>query len=154
MHEVVAPRQGEGAVAVGAVHGQTCFGRTMEEHYGLAHLRLIPQAREFYAPQEYKIMLHNTPVGTITVQYMDILNGEAAKGSVYLSLMLMDETYRGKGWGTLAMQLLGQVLRDKGYQQLHLDTASTNVGAQRFYMRIGFHNRGRSRSYIYSPKRL
>jgi RimJ/RimL family protein N-acetyltransferase len=121
-----------------------------QERASRDNLRLIPLAREFYAPQEYKIMLQNTPVGTITVQFMDILNGEAAKGSVYLSLMLMDETYRGRGWGTVAMQLLGQVLRDKGYQQLHLDTASTNVGAQRFYARIGFHDRGRSRSYVSS----
>jgi ribosomal protein S18 acetylase RimI-like enzyme len=115
------------------------------------NLRLIPQAREFYAPQVYKIMLHNTPVGTITVQFMDLINGEAAKDAVYLSQVLMDETYRGRGWGTLAMQLLYRMLLDKGYRHLHLDTASTNVGAQRFYIRIGFHNRGRSRSYIYNP---
>jgi ribosomal protein S18 acetylase RimI-like enzyme len=113
------------------------------------NLRLIPQEREFYAPQVYKIMLHNTPIGTITVRFMDLLNGEAQRGAVYLSLFLMDETYRGKGWGTLAMQLLYGILRAKGYQHLHLDTASTNVGAQRFYTRIGFHNRGRSRSYVH-----
>ena len=124
------------------------------EHASHENLRLIPQARESYAPQEYKIMLHNTPVGTLTVRFMDLLNGEAAKDTVYLSLMLMDETYRGEGWGTLAMQMLCGMLQDKGYQHLHLDTASTNTGAQRFYTRIGFHSRGRSQSYIYIPTRI
>jgi ribosomal protein S18 acetylase RimI-like enzyme len=110
-------------------------------------IKLIPQAREFYAPQIYKIMHHNTPVGTITVQLMDIINGEADKDVAYLSLLQMDETYRGRGWGTLAMQLLYGMLRDKGYRHLHLDTASTNLGAQRFYTEVGFRNRGSSRSY-------
>jgi len=113
------------------------------------NLRLIPQPRDIYAPQEYKIWLHNTPIGTLKVRFLDHLNGEAAKDTVYLPLITIDQTYRGCGWGTLAIQQLCWMLRDKGYAHLHLDTASSNEGAQRFYERFGFNNRGRSRSYIH-----
>jgi GNAT superfamily N-acetyltransferase len=114
-----------------------------------SNLRLAPQARDIYGPQGYTIFLYDTAIGTVKVQFMDLLNGEAAKDAVYLSLMTIIPAYRGQGWGTLALKLLCWTLREKGYLRLHLDTASTNTGAQRFYERFGFQNRGRSRSYVH-----
>ncbi|MDF1513240.1 MAG: GNAT family N-acetyltransferase [Anaerolineae bacterium] len=110
-------------------------------------LSLMPQPRNYYEPYMYKIWLRDTWVGTLQVRYMDLLNGEAEKDEVYLTLMAINRDFRGQGWGTQALLLLCRMLQEKGYQHLYLDTAHTNVGAQRFYERFGFKNRGRSRSY-------
>ncbi|TFG69398.1 MAG: GNAT family N-acetyltransferase [Anaerolineales bacterium] len=111
-------------------------------------LRLIPQPRDFYGPHEYVIWLDDTPVGTLKVRYMDLMNGEAAKDAVYLTLMAIDQDYRRRGWGSQALKVLCRMLRGKGYAHLFLDTAHTNTGAQRFYERFGFSHQGCSRSYI------
>ena len=115
------------------------------------NLRLIPQPRDFYGPQKYKIWLRDAPIGTLKVRLLDLLAGEADKDSVYLTMMTIDQAYRGCGWGTQALQLLCWMLQDKGYAHLHLDTASTNIRAQHFYEWFGFQNQGYSRSYIQTP---
>ncbi len=112
-------------------------------------LRLVSQPHAARAFQDYEIWLYDTHIGTVKVRFLEHLTGGAKTDTTYLNLITIEKAYRGCGWGTQALWLLVKILRDKGYAYLHLDTVGTNDRAQRFYERLGFQNRGRSRNYIH-----
>lgn len=110
-------------------------------------LELIAQPILKAGAQNYAICLQGQPIGTIQIGSLRELTGSCTRDVVYLTWIGINREFRRQGWGTRALQLLAAELRGKQYRQLHLDTASTNEGAQRFYELFGFQNRGRTRSY-------
>ncbi|HEU0294369.1 MAG TPA: GNAT family N-acetyltransferase, partial [Anaerolineales bacterium] len=102
--------------------------------------------------QEYEICLLNHPIGTIQVRYLDNLTGGYTTDIAYLMWIEIVRDSQKQGWGTKSMQLLISYLRSQNYHHLHLDTASTNQAAQRFYERLGFQNRGKTRGYLKTTK--
>jgi ribosomal protein S18 acetylase RimI-like enzyme len=53
------------------------------------------------------------------------------------------ERYRGRGLGTAVLGLIEGACRVLGVRALHLEVERTNVGAQRFYHRLGFQDHDR-----------
>lgn len=60
----------------------------------------------------------------------------------------VDDSYANKGFGSQFIKLICNDLWSNGYKRLDLDTAKNNLGAQRFYERNGFINKGITRSYF------
>ncbi len=87
-------------------------------------------------------------VGTAIMHPMDKLTGRLTRDVVYMRWIGINKELRGKGLGSQFMGQLAQHYLTQGYSTLHLDTASTNLGAQRFYERHGFGYLGSTRSYV------
>jgi RimJ/RimL family protein N-acetyltransferase len=118
------------------------------EPIGHQELELVPQVSLESDVQNYEICLSNHPIGTIQVRYLDSCTGESTTDIAYLMWIEIASAFHEQGWGTKSMELLISHLQSKKYQQLHLDTASTNHTAQRFYERFGFQNRGKTKCYL------
>ena len=89
-------------------------------------------------------------IATARVRYLDAMTDGYTRDVVYLSWIGVREQDRGKGVGTRLVRLLTGHLVGNGYRYLQTDTAGDNVGARRFYERLGFQSRGYTRSYIRS----
>ena len=131
-------------------HENVYYSLELRESELIRHqkLELVPQASLESDIQNYEICLSNHAIGTIQVRYLDSLTGGSTTDIAYLMWIEIASAFHGQGWGTKSMELLILHLQAKKYQQLHLDTASTNHPAQRFYERFGFQNRGRTRCYL------
>lgn len=53
-------------------------------------------------------------------------------------MLAVDRNYRGAGLGTLLTQEFFRECAKKGLRQVSLEVRASNVGAQRFYQRLGF----------------
>ncbi|HQN75895.1 MAG TPA: GNAT family N-acetyltransferase [Methanomassiliicoccales archaeon] len=53
-------------------------------------------------------------------------------------MLAVDRGYRGAGLGTLLTQEFFRECGNKGIRQVSLEVRASNVGAQRFYQRLGF----------------
>ena len=87
-------------------------------------------------------------IATARVRYLDAMTDGYTRDVVYLSWIDVREQDRGKGAGTKLVRLLTGQLLGNGYRYLHTDTAADNVGARRFYEKLGFQRKGYTRSYI------
>jgi ribosomal protein S18 acetylase RimI-like enzyme len=65
----------------------------------------------------------------------------------YLYYIEIQKEYRHKGWGTKCVNIIFHILNERQIIKLDLDTIDTNTIAQRFYGKIGFINKGITRSY-------
>ena len=65
----------------------------------------------------------------------------------YLVWIYIDGKYRHQGLGAKCMNKLFYELRQKGISRLDTDTADNNVNAQGYYIKTGFVDMGRMRSY-------
>ena len=57
---------------------------------------------------------------------------------MYLHTLAVAPAMRGKGIGTLLLDAVFQIARDKGYRSVSLEVVDTNRDARRLYERIGF----------------
>ncbi|HNU36509.1 MAG TPA: GNAT family N-acetyltransferase, partial [Methanomassiliicoccales archaeon] len=53
-------------------------------------------------------------------------------------MLAVDHRYRGAGLGTLLTQEFFRECGKKGVRQVSLEVRASNIGAQRFYQRLGF----------------
>lgn len=98
--------------------------------------------------QHFAAWMNGTQVGTAILHPMGRLTGGYERDVVYMRWIGIDREIRGQGLGSRFLAQLNRYYREQGYRYLHLDTASTNLGAQRFYEKHGFTYRGSTRSYV------
>jgi RimJ/RimL family protein N-acetyltransferase len=77
-----------------------------------------------------------------------MLTDGCTRDTAYLTWIGVVEKCQGQGIGTEFLKVLVEYLLGKQYRYLHTDTASVNVGAQRFYEKLGFRKEGYTRSYV------
>ena len=65
----------------------------------------------------------------------------------YLYNIAISQKFRGQGWGIKCMEIIFTVLKKKRIKKIDLDTIDTNIVAQNFYTKLGFINKGITRSY-------
>ena len=111
-------------------------------------LELVPRDSREEDTQEYQICLAGHPIGIIQLRTLERLTGGITADIAYLTWIEIDGALRHQGWGTRSMKLLIAHLGSRSYGQLHLDTASANHIAQRFYEHLGFENRGKTTSHF------
>ncbi len=81
-----------------------------------------------------------TVVGYIVLTFgysLELLGRDAFVDEFFLL-----ESYRGKGWGRKTMQFVEQAARELDVHAIHLEVTRHNAGAQRFYPKLGFVDRG------------
>ena len=64
----------------------------------------------------------------------------------YMYAMVVDEKYRGKGYGTMLIQESIKDSREKGLKRLELDSGFHREKAHEFYLKLGFEKR----AYLFS----
>lgn len=87
-------------------------------------------------------------IGSATLRYLGDLTGGRTKDTVYLSWFGIAAEKRSRGLGRRFVRLLAAILSGQGYRWLHLDTASHNLGARRFYRSLEFRSLGMTRSFV------
>lgn len=65
----------------------------------------------------------------------------------YMYAMVVDEKYRGKGFGTMLINEAIQDSKNKGLKRLELDSGFHREKAHEFYMKLGFEKRAFLFSY-------
>jgi ribosomal protein S18 acetylase RimI-like enzyme len=98
--------------------------------------------------EAFTARLDGREIGRATVRFLDMLTDGHTSDVVYLSRIGLVERYRGQGLGSTFLRLVADHLWGQGLARLHTDTTGDNVIAQRFYERLGFEDRGFTRSYI------
>lgn len=98
--------------------------------------------------EEFEMWRGGEVMATARVGYLDRLTGGRTSDTVYLYWIGVVPPRRGRGIGGEFLMLLAASLLTKGYRYLHTDTAASNMGAQRFYKKLGFERAGVTRSYI------
>ncbi len=88
-------------------------------------------------------------IGSATLKVLDDLTGGATVDVAYLTWFGITAEKRQRGLGSRFMGLLAAFLLDQGFRWLHVDTASHNLAAQRFYQSQGFSSLGMTRSYVH-----
>jgi len=125
---------------------------------------LLPMMREYYAfdhhpfdPEKARAaltgLLHNPAFGRVWL----ICAAEKVAGYIVLtfgySLELLGrdafvdeffllENHRGQGWGRRTMEFVEQAARALEVHAIHLEVTRHNAGAQKFYPKLGFEDRG------------
>lgn len=110
-------------------------------------LRLASTGAHCGDEKGFEARLHGETTGTAQIRLLERLTGGLTRDTAYLTWIGMHKHYRGMGLGTRSTQLLVEHPHREGYQHIHADTASDNAIAQRFYEKLGFQNRGFTRSY-------
>jgi GNAT superfamily N-acetyltransferase len=78
-------------------------------------------------------MMYNDHIGLLNGAYPDMLD----KYPAHLHIDLLPP-YQGQGWGRKMVDHLTECLRSKGAKGVHLGMEKFNVGAGKFYDRLGF----------------
>lgn len=76
-----------------------------------------------------------------------IVNNLWQAGTIgYMYAMVVDEKYRGKGFGTMLIKESIKDSREKGLKRLELDSGFHREKAHEFYLKLGFEKR----AYLFS----
>lgn len=89
----------------------------------------------------YLAVLDEKTVGTFTLLIMDNIAHKGAKSAV-LEDVVVSETLRGKGVGTLMMDYAGKLAKQKGCYKLAFSSNKNRTDAHRFYEKLGFERHG------------
>ena len=95
------------------------------------------------------IRIGQTAVGYIAVCFCYSI--EFGGTDSFIDEFFIDEEYRERGLGTMAIEHIVQELRQEGIRAVSLEVANLNNGAKRLYSRCGFTPRDR---YSLMTKRL
>ncbi|MCL2447266.1 MAG: GNAT family N-acetyltransferase [Oscillospiraceae bacterium] len=91
--------------------------------------------------QHISFMKHDEKIGGCELNFLP-------QGDIcFLKWIFIDEKYSHQGLGTKCMGKLFYVLKSKGILRLDTDTADNNINAQGYYIKTGFSDMGRMRSY-------
>src|SRR5579864_1723561 len=80
------------------------------------------------------------PVGYIVLTFgysLELLGRDAFVDEFFLL-----ESHRGQGWGRWTIEFVEQAARALGVHAIHLEVTRHNEGAQQFYPKLGFEDRG------------
>lgn len=91
--------------------------------------------------QEISFMRGNEKVGGCEISFVPFSD------ICFLKWIYIDDKYSHQGLGTKCMNKLFYELHQKGITRLDTDTADINVNAQGYYVKTGFTDMGRMRSY-------
>jgi ribosomal protein S18 acetylase RimI-like enzyme len=90
--------------------------------------------------QKIIFFINNDQIGYCEISFLE-------NSICYLHYLEINKELRSKGIGTRCMNNLFSLLVKKNIQKVDLDTIDTNTRAQTFYVKIGFINKGITRSY-------
>lgn len=93
--------------------------------------------------QNFQFYADNKCVGNGALQYLP--QGEQC----FLTFIGIERSQQHKGYGTASLRQLFSDLAAQGIRRIDTDTADDNIRAQGLYIKTGFTDMGRTRSYIF-----
>jgi GNAT superfamily N-acetyltransferase len=125
---------------------------------------LLPMMREYYAFDHHPFdlekaraaltgLLRDPALGRVWL----ICDGDSVVGYIVLTFsyslellgrdsfvdeFFLRESYRGQGWGRKTMEFVEEAARALDVHAIHLEVTRHNAGAQQFYPKLGFEDRG------------
>jgi diamine N-acetyltransferase len=125
---------------------------------------LLPMMREYYAFDHHpfdlekartavKGLLRQPALGRVwlicdaenVVGYLVLTFGyslELLGRDAFVDEFFLVESHRGQGWGRQTMEFVEQAARALGVHAIHLEVTRHNEGANQFYPKLGFEDRG------------
>lgn len=114
---------------------------SLVEH-GLPHTWDERRLRRCLADSDYVVLVARGGKRIAGFAVMEFLEHRA-----HLSLMAVDSAFQGHGVGRALLSWLEETARTAGTFLIHLEVRAGNVGARKFYERVGFTEAGRRRRY-------
>jgi RimJ/RimL family protein N-acetyltransferase len=90
-------------------------------------------------------------IGEVTLDYAFPLLYRQDIPSAWISVLIGEQAYWGRGVGTRAMQFLEEVTRSLGLRRIELGVFAFNEPAIRLYNRLGYQEIGRKDHFTYRP---
>lgn len=99
--------------------------------------------RERYDPTIFTQLVPFWPDGLLVIEDMGrvvafVFGVMSGVQQARVLMLAVDRNYRGAGLGTLLTQEFFRECGKKGVRQVSLEVRASNIGAQRFYQRLGF----------------
>ncbi len=99
--------------------------------------------RERYDPTLFTQLVPFWPDGLLVIEDMGrvvafVFGVMSGVQQARVLMLAVDHRYRGAGLGTLLTQEFFRECGKKGVRQVSLEVRASNIGAQRFYQRLGF----------------
>jgi len=99
--------------------------------------------RERYDPSLFAQLVPYWPEGLLVIEDMGrvvafVFGVMSGVSQARVLMLAVDRRYRGAGLGTLLTQEFFRECAKKGISQVSLEVRVGNIGAQRFYTRLGF----------------
>lgn len=91
----------------------------------------------------YLIYNHEKLIGEMSYQIDPPHLYKKETGTAWIGITIGEESARGMGFGTLAMQYLEDEIRKAGYQRIELGVFEFNTAAQKLYLKMGYSEIGR-----------
>lgn len=117
------------------------MARSLVEH-GLPHTWDERRLCRCLANCDYVVLVARNGKRVAGFAVMEFLEHRA-----HLALMAVDAAYQGHGVGRALLEWLEETARTAGTFLIHLEVRAGNLGARRFYERVGFTEAGRRRRY-------
>jgi diamine N-acetyltransferase len=123
--------------------------RLMREYYAFDHHPFDPEKsraaltgllRNPAFGRVWLICAGETVVGYVVLTFgysLELLGRDAFVDEFFLL-----ESHRGRGWGRITMEFVEQAARALEVHAIHLEVTRQNSGAQQFYPKLGFEDRG------------
>lgn len=105
-------------------------------------IKIIKNGVDEHNQEVINLIYKDKKIGESVILYLGNIK------AVYMNTIWIDDSYSNKGFGSQFIKLICNDLWLNGYKRLDLDTAKNNLGAQKFYERNGFINKGITRSYF------
>jgi RimJ/RimL family protein N-acetyltransferase len=99
---------------------------------------------------KYSILDHNLPIGEVSITKDFFLLMNKNMNSAWISIMIGDQSYWGKGIAKLAMNFLENTCRDMGFNRIELGVFENNTKAFNLYKSLGYKEFTRIKHFTYS----
>lgn len=97
----------------------------------------------------YLIYDHEELIGEMSYQIDPPHLYKKETGTAWIGVTIGEESTRGKGLGTLAMQHLEDEIRKAGYKRIELGVFEFNTAAQKLYQKMGYIEIGRIPNFTF-----
>lgn len=97
-----------------------------------------------HSPDQYLWSILNEENRKIGVLWVQVKEGKA-----FIFDFVIDETYRGKGYGKQSLQAMDERLKSMGAQSVALHVFGDNIPAQELYKKAGFEITGMHMKKLY-----
>lgn len=97
-----------------------------------------------HSPDQYLWSILNEENRKIGVLWVQVKEGKA-----FIFDFVLDETYRGKGYGKQSLQAMDERLKSMGAQSVALHVFGDNIPAQELYKKAGFEITGMHMKKLY-----